>query len=182
METSARDRFNVLFKNYPLPPVPQHKTVDATEEVTNGDSAQGESVEVEGESQVEREAMPSKNVAEPVTVQAKDTPLMKPVKPTRSNLRALTNGQQEHIPGTKQDELVYVPGGIWSGGLAATQIDTKDDSRNKEPKSASNELVGRYCHFMLLTKYPYKYLQDPDDRVSQRFFAAEKVYQRNWTM
>lgn len=58
----------------------------------------------------------------------------------------------------------------------------EDRTREQEPESSSKKLLARYCSFALVLKFPYKYMQDPDDKVSQAFFAREQAYVRNWDL
>lgn len=183
MATSARDRFNILFKNYPLPPVPPPKPLEAA----NSKPLEGTSIDQIKSEQDTDEVRHVTEIAKDVAEQEKSqvtskSPLVKPAKPKSNTLMTLPNGQQDHIPGTNEDQIVYVPGGIWSGGLSATQIDTENQEKHQEPQSTTGDLIGKFCHFNLLTKFPYKYMQDPGSRVSQRFFAAEQIYKRNWDM
>lgn len=43
-------------------------------------------------------------------------------------------------------------------------------------------LIGRFCLFSLVTKFCYKYMDDPNDRVSKHFFASGKIWNRTWDM
>ncbi|KAJ9620758.1 hypothetical protein H2204_012168 [Knufia peltigerae] len=42
------------------------------------------------------------------------------------------------------------------------------------------KVTGEFCQFFLTAKFPYKYMNDGDDKVSKRFFAANKFYNRDW--
>jgi hypothetical protein len=48
--------------------------------------------------------------------------------------------------------------------------------------SAPSPLTGRFCQFILASKFPYKYMKDANDRVSRHFFANNKFYSRNWDL
>lgn len=43
-----------------------------------------------------------------------------------------------------------------------------------------NMATGHFCIFSLVAKFPYKYMKDPSDKVSKRFFAYNKFYEREW--
>lgn len=43
-------------------------------------------------------------------------------------------------------------------------------------------VTGHFCQFNLVAKFPYKYMNDTNDRVSRHFFAANKFYDRTWDM
>jgi hypothetical protein len=45
-----------------------------------------------------------------------------------------------------------------------------------------NPVVGHFCLLTLVSKFPYKYMSDGEDRVSKRFFAANKFYDRTWDL
>lgn len=45
-----------------------------------------------------------------------------------------------------------------------------------------NKATAHFCIFSLVAKFPYKYMQDPSDKVSKRFFASNKFYEREWDM
>lgn len=86
------------------------------------------------------------------------------------------------IPGTAPDEIVYSSKGRRSGGVFPNSLDDEDDGygSDAEPVSSSKELVGQFCVFSQVVKFPYKYMQDPESRVSRRFFASEQIYERGW--
>ena len=45
-----------------------------------------------------------------------------------------------------------------------------------------NPTTGQFCQFYLAAKFPYKYMNDSNDRVSRHFFASNKFYDRSWDM
>lgn len=53
--------------------------------------------------------------------------------------------------------------------------DTSQDSDDRP-------LLARFCPLTLVTKFCYKYMDDPDSRVSKRFFASGKIWTRTWEM
>jgi hypothetical protein len=58
-----------------------------------------------------------------------------------------------------------------------------DDAGDLPPADTNgNPVTGRFCHFGLAAKFPYKYMNDPNDRVSRHFFAANKFYSRPWDL
>ncbi|KIW15356.1 hypothetical protein PV08_05402 [Exophiala spinifera] len=61
------------------------------------------------------------------------------------------------------------------GSIAHGQIQSIPDSEEQNP-----ETTRQYCQFLLAAKFPYKYMNDGDDRVSKRFFANNKFYNRDW--
>jgi hypothetical protein len=65
---------------------------------------------------------------------------------------------------------------------------TKDGAGKGEDDGVSivdkdgHPLIGRFCPLMLVTKFCYKYMDDPNDRVSRHFFASGKIWNRTWKM
>ena len=45
-----------------------------------------------------------------------------------------------------------------------------------------NKCTGHFCVFPLVQKFPYKYMVDGNDRVSRRFFARDRFFDRKWDM
>ena len=45
-----------------------------------------------------------------------------------------------------------------------------------------NQSTGHFCVFSLVQKFPYKYMNDGNDRVSRRFFASDRFFERKWDM
>jgi len=109
-----------------------------------------------------------------------------PVKPNltpNNNLprgRSILQSQQGHVPGLEPDQVVFLPRGVWRGGLPATRTEDDGNESDCEPISSSNEPISRFCIWSLVAKFPYKYMQDPGSKVSRRFFASEKIYGRGW--
>jgi len=52
----------------------------------------------------------------------------------------------------------------------------------KASDSASAPITGQFCQFTLVSKFPYKYMNDGNDRVSRHFFANNKFYSRTWDL
>jgi hypothetical protein len=45
-----------------------------------------------------------------------------------------------------------------------------------------NGATGHFCQLSLVTKFPYKYMADGNDRVSRRFFAGQRIWERTWDL
>lgn len=43
-------------------------------------------------------------------------------------------------------------------------------------------IIGKFCQFGLAAKFPYKYMNDNNDRVSRHFFADNKFFSRSWEL
>lgn len=65
--------------------------------------------------------------------------------------------QQGHLSGTGPDAVVFVPTGLWRGGLSATKTDLQDE-HEPEPPSSSTQCTGQFCVFPLVLKFPYKFM------------------------
>jgi hypothetical protein len=63
-------------------------------------------------------------------------------------------------------------------------FDLNDGLHQNLPKADKHgrEAVGHFCPFNMVTKFPYKYMDDSNSRVSQHFFANGKIYEREWDM
>ncbi len=59
--------------------------------------------------------------------------------------------------------------------------DEKDDGVSETDRDG-HPLVGRFCPLPLVTKFCYKYMDDPNDRVSRHFFASGRIWNRTWDM
>ena len=79
-------------------------------------------------------------------------------------------------PGRKTTTGGHRAGPPQRGNLAESTNEMSDHDVDGNP------LTGRFCPLTLVAKFPYKYMMDPDDRVSRHFFAQNKFYQRKWDM
>jgi hypothetical protein len=61
---------------------------------------------------------------------------------------------------------------------------TQDSKEDDQPMSNTQgaPVTGNFCQFSLAAKFPYKYMNDSNDRVSKHFFANNKFYDRTWDM
>jgi hypothetical protein len=58
-----------------------------------------------------------------------------------------------------------------------------EESGDNDVSNLGNDgirLIGKYCPFLLVTRFCYKYMNDPKDLVSKQFFAAGKIWNRSW--
>lgn len=94
-----------------------------------------------------------------------------------------TRRGRSHVPGSGPDEILFLPKGLVGGGPSDAQLEEEEEyESDKEPESSSVDLVGTFCLFSQVIKFPYKYMQDPEDGVSQSFFARGKAFERNWKL
>ena len=64
----------------------------------------------------------------------------------------------------------------------AEDLNTYEAVRKDLPTSddAGNSVTGHFCVLDAASKFPYKFMNDTDGRVSREFFAAGKFYHRGW--
>ncbi|KAK5084682.1 hypothetical protein LTR05_005760 [Lithohypha guttulata] len=182
MASQAQARFDKLFQNKPKPAKPIKDGPGFAERELAEYKRRQQELEKARHQPDHDEDTDQPSDKEQASVPAVKQPT-RPIKPSHRYPRSSGPGRQlDHIPGTDPEAMVFVPGGIWSGGLAATKLDTEPNHENIEPASSSPDCIGRFCVFNLVTKFPYKYLQDPGNRVSKHFFAGGQIYQRNWNL
>lgn len=140
------------------------RTIEA-ETSTNSDSEARDSFVDDG-NQTQKQQLPNSHS----TSQPPSSPSSPPSEETTS-----TSVNPEFEP------ILYLPEGRLPGGTPANNMD-EGHEKLSEPVSSSKELIGRFCIFTLVTKFPYKFMHDPNSRVSRRFFASEQVFKRNWNM
>lgn len=68
------------------------------------------------------------------------------------------------------------------GTHRSTANDDITDNHSINLDDSIKPLSGRFCLFGLVTKFCYKYMDDPDDCISKKFFAAGKIWQREWDL
>lgn len=63
-------------------------------------------------------------------------------------------------------------------------FDTDEEFREELPRADKhgNPITGHFCVFGLVSKFPYKYMEDGNDRVSRHFFAYGKFFDRTWDL
>ena len=65
---------------------------------------------------------------------------------------------------------------------SASDLTTNIDNERPVEDKNGNALIGLFCPFALVAKFPYKYMVDTNDTVSRHFFANNKFYDRTWDM
>lgn len=175
MSTSAQARLDRLFRNKPKPQVQNATDQQAFWEKELIGSQQQE----QSDPPIEAERLSIQQGRTQTLSQSEHTSSSNQDTPDRS--ADPTNGHAFIVEPT---QAVYLPNGKnqWqppTAGLGNIQI---DDGPEVEPGSSSTKLIGQFCIFSQVAKFPYKYMSDPGSIVSRRFFAAEKVYERNWKM
>lgn len=183
MASSAQARFDKLFANRPKPPKPTHDGLSfAEKELLEYQQRQHYAIQQSSDQKSRDDEQLSKehDLTDANDASVSNAKEFSPTEDSR-NARKVTPHQPEDSPEEEPGEIVYLPRGVRSGGKETVKDDVTDEEYN-EPASSSTECIGRFCIFSLVVKFPYKYMRDPNSRVSQRFFSRKKVYERNWKM
>ncbi|KEF58540.1 uncharacterized protein A1O9_06466 [Exophiala aquamarina CBS 119918] len=64
----------------------------------------------------------------------------------------------------------------------SSQGTSSKTNNSKSSHSASLPTTDKFCQFNLVSKFPYKYMNDAGDRVSRHFFANNKFFNRTWDL
>lgn len=102
-----------------------------------------------------------------------------PRKPAFENLGD-ANDRRVELPGHLSDlsQDTHSPVMDYPGDFKTD--DMQDLSKLPVHDVDGNKATGHFCIFSLVAKLPYKYMRDPNDQVSKRFFAYNKFYDREW--
>ncbi len=191
MPTSKADRLNRLFEGDSLPPLPDPTTshIADTEIISRMQPVQ-QPWQVPKVAQVPRkiarspprtgrdlDQLTSSDEDEYVRAFRK-APALKPETTTKDRKKTSVSS------GYHFNEQPRAKVRAKSGSHAITQSDAndeKDDGVSKADRDG-NPLVGRFCPLPLVTKFCYKYMDDPNDRISRHFFASGKIWSRTWDM
>jgi hypothetical protein len=106
----------------------------------------------------------------------KKTPAMKEESKAKANRTGPSTKDQQNR-GSKakvRTKSGHVPTNVGAG-------EEEDDGVSVVDKDG-HPLIGRYCPLVLVSKFCYKYMDDPNDRVSRHFFASGKIWNRTWKM
>ncbi|EXJ85621.1 hypothetical protein A1O1_05987 [Capronia coronata CBS 617.96] len=194
--TAARDRLNQLFagQSRPSPPPADQRHFSELElEKKKVEDHQSWTIPPTAQypRQVKSPPQPTRNV-DCLTSSDEDDyvsafkPKVSMKSPSEKPGRPKGNIGDSHSEGMAHME--YFPNGKVSSKLKA-----KDDaSMEDEPEVYDAALpasdvqghpaTGHFCQFSLAAKFPYKYMNDSNDRVSRRFFAQNKFYERTWDL
>lgn len=188
MPTSKADRLNKLFEGDSLPPPPDPNTphIADTEIVPKMQHAQQPWAVPKVAQQPRRvarspprtgrdiEQLTSSDDDEYVRAFRK-TPSIKSeiASKSRKNSSKDSSRSPAQHPGQRPTEKARSDG---------TDADQEVDDGVSQMDRDGNPLIGRFCPLMLVTKFCYKYMDDPNDRVSKHFFASGKIWNRTWDM
>lgn len=181
MATSAHDRFSNLFRDRPKPTAPErdktHFSVIELEQSRNDHSAKPRSKPRALRDQSNSDSDLDEYVRTFAPIQRPQ-----PRPRWRPEAGALGYDKDRHIEPLGQ--ICYLPDGKWAMDEEDLDEATTVMDRNTwmEPGSSSEKSGTQFCLFSLVIKFPYKYMKDPDDRVSRRFFAGHKIFHRGWDL
>jgi hypothetical protein len=180
MTTSARDRLAALFGDMPLPvPPPTNVKTFAEQEIEASKPVQSTAT-----------SMTSTQPAHATR------PTMKPQTTSKADVFTSSDEEDDYVAAFKSKVTMKTGASKKSSTSAPTT--TKKTSQS-EAKYAENldlngtffqdlpkadkrgrPATGHFCPFNLVTKFPYKYMNDVNSRLSRHFFADGKIYRREW--
>ncbi len=191
MPTSKADRLNKLFErdSLPPPPDPQKAHIADTEIISKMQPAQ-QAWKVPNVAQTPRrvtrspprtgrdiDQLTSSDDDEYISA-FKKMPIAKPETTVKPRKKTYTSG------GSKNDgkPKAKIGSNSSTNATAKTEANSGNDDGVSDVDRDGQPLVGRFCPLMLVTKFCYKYMDDPNDRVSKHFFASGKIWNRIWDM
>jgi hypothetical protein len=105
------------------------------------------------------------------------------ISPTKQLTKSKSNPKDTHIDPNRAIE--YIPQGKVSAKAVKEHVVLESSNDNEGLPTSNTQgapVIGHFCQFFLAAKFPYKYMNDRNDRVSKRFFADNKFYNRTWDM
>ncbi|KIW24183.1 uncharacterized protein PV07_09913 [Cladophialophora immunda] len=201
--TTPQDRLNKLFSNQALPPAPTlgqpHFSEKELELREARDQQYGKvpaTVQYPREANAAKKQQPQRDILiltssdddDDYVSAFKQKPSMKSA-PKKSqpkpSARRAPNGSESSKDAVldSNEPLRYFAKGKVSKRISSRPVMEYSGSDNDElPKKdkRGNPVAGHFCQFILAAKFPYKYMNDVNDRVSRHFFAGNKFYNRTW--
>lgn len=194
--TNPQDRLNRLFDNSPLPSAPTPGELHFSEKELEDRKATDEQrwklpstaeyprkIQSPPKNQPQRDLdiLTSSDDDDDYVSSFKKKPSMKPptinVQPKR---RAMPQPNAFGYPAESKIEpkakIEYLAKGKPSQRSPSAHVDEYSDDDD------DNATSSRFCQFTLVAKFPYKYMNDANDRVSRHFFASSKFYDREWAL
>lgn len=177
MTTPGRDRLAALFEGMTLPTLPPGGTQTYAETELEA--------QMTGQSVVEH--------APSASYSKRPSPTRKPA----SIPDALTSSDDEddYVAAfrTKPTMKTLTPNNPHSAKSGITTQSPLKNSENldlnaglTQPLSSVDKrgysVTGHFCPFNMVTKFPYKYMDDANGRVSRHFFANGKIFEREWDL
>ncbi|OAP59156.1 hypothetical protein AYL99_06454 [Fonsecaea erecta] len=201
--TTPQDRLNRLFSNQALPPAPTPNQLHFSEkELEQREATEQQPWRVPGTAQDRNETNATKNQHpqrdvlvltssdddDDYVASFKQKPSMK-ATPKRSQHKSIARLAPDPSGSPKavepDDTIRYFAKGKPSKRESSRFETEHSDSDNNELPTTDkrgNPALGHFCQFVLAAKFPYKYMNDVDDRVSRHFFASNKFYNRTWDL
>jgi hypothetical protein len=191
MQTSKADRLNKLFENdcLPSPPDPNNPHIADTEvvskiqpvhqpwsvpkvaqtprKVTKSPPRTGQGIDQVTSSDDDEYIRAFKKKP---AIKSKTVPNFRPKVSPQGDQRSHERSKTTARAGTSVD-----------AAAESVANDGRDDGVSNVDRNG-HPLFGRFCALSLVTKFCYKYMDDPGDRVSKRFFASGKIWNRPWDM
>lgn len=184
MTTPTQTRFDRIFKDKPKPQPPTNADGPTfwEKELTEPERQRDTELSLEPVEGEDRKASIRKCEKSPSYAASKVNNVSK-LGPYERSFQSSQQpkGQQDTL---LPEKVIYLPNGRRPKNFSPNEptADDNDSELISEPASSSHEIHGRFCVFSQVVKFPYRYMHDPEDRVSRRFFASEKIYQRNWDL
>lgn len=204
METSPSDRLANLFLDGSLPTnsessQPDITTVDVSDMSSHSMSPWHNQDKADYPYEVKKESPELASVNEPLTNSEEDEYVAAfSSKPKMKSPRSSKRGDRPTFripePDTQRSHATsQVKPKHTAHQPVADEADHTDDESELDP--ASHDLpalsnadqqatlnMSHFCQFNLVARFPYKYIEDENDRVSRHFFANNKFFEREWDM
>ncbi|KAL2426160.1 hypothetical protein ABEF95_012143 [Exophiala dermatitidis] len=204
--TPARDRLNQLFSGCPRPAPPDPGKPHFSEVELDEKAAQDQEPwtipsTAQYPRQIVRPPQPERNVDCLTSSDDEDDYVaafkpkvqvsMKPASdyPGSSRWSAVLHHNPHNTPAVSYDgvdeSITFVPEGKRSSKGKSKDTDLEERvSANPDYAwpTSPYPVKGVFCQFSLAAAFPYKYMNDKNDRVSRHFFAQNKFYQNTWDL
>lgn len=204
--TPARDRLNQLFSGCPRPAPPDPGKPHFSEVELDKKTAQDQEpwtipATAQYPRQIVHPPQPERNTDCLTSSDDEDDYVaafkpkvqvsMKPASdyPGSSRRSALPHHNPHNTPAVSYDgvdeSISFVPGGKVSSKGKGKDADLEERvSANPDYAwpTSPYPVKGVFCQFSLAAAFPYKYMNDKNDRVSRHFFAQNKFYQNTWDL
>ncbi len=195
MTTTPKSRLNQLFagKSLPSPPKPGEVHFSLIELEQRAAKDQQQTWKIPSTAEYPRKIIPppKPTASADVLSSSEDEddyvaafrPKPSMISPSKQPRKSKGNPKDAHIEPNRAIE--YIPQGKVSS-KSAKEHAVSEPSNDNEGLPTSNAqgvpVTGHFCQFFLAAKFPYKYMNDGNDRVSKCFFADNKFYNRTWDM
>lgn len=206
METAPQDRLAKLFADKPLPSTNMSAEPHFSEKELQ---EKREKAQAQPKWQLPAAAVYPRRITKPVRAQpsteiltssddddytssfAKKPSMKSPSPRSSKSKRRFMNssnalGPLAHTEPPSTGDLQYIHEGKSSlkqsshgGSIGQNDMRATND---RSSDAAPLPITGKFCQFGLAAKFPYKYMNDNNDRVSRHFFADNKFFSRSWEL